>query len=160
MDDDVIAPPHFPLLPDFTQPTFAAFGYTARWVSVFDHWLSEAEACASPLIFHDLAMERGAGEAYLEGEARLLAFYRALLAGGALERRVEEVAAHNSFGAELAGAVVLSLREREMMDLYIPHLCLRVFGGYDRTDLLLFEDEASIPAVQGLADRCGVFLLA
>jgi hypothetical protein len=42
------------------------------------------------------------------------------------------------------------------------YLCshrMRIMGGYDRTDLILFEDESMISGVRGLAGKRGLFLL-
>lgn len=161
---------HFPNVDAFDDTTFAKLRYLPRWLSVFDHWLREEEAAASKIMTYDLATERGASAEYLAGEQKLLAFYGQLFADGAIrlmashcEDAHHAVAHHGVFDPALAEAVVTSLRERkagDLMDCYVPHRSLRVMGGYDRTDLLLFQDAAAVDDVEQLARNCGLFLLA
>ena len=62
---------------------FRDWGDLVLHISVFDHWLTEAEAASNPAMFYRLAVEQGNLQRYLEGEQRWLSFYRELASEGA-----------------------------------------------------------------------------
>ncbi|MEO5927443.1 MAG: hypothetical protein ABIP96_02120 [Patescibacteria group bacterium] len=156
---DPVTDSRFPELKDYSDGEFSRFGYSPKWVSYFDHWLSEDEAASSNVMSHDLASSAGASDEYRMGEEKLEAFYGALFEAGAIRLVEGEPVVHTAFDEALAQVVTSSLREKKLMDCYVSHLSMRVVGGYDRTDLLLFETAISIPLVEQLASNSGLFLL-
>ena len=139
---------------------FREWGDLPFHVSVFDHSLTEDEAAASPLMFYRLAHERGALAEYLAGEARFEAFYAELSRDGAwigLQGRRPRLLPGAS--RRLARTIKDSLRERRLMDLTFQALPVRVYGGYDRTDLMLPAGKAIGEALQAVAIRHGLFVL-
>jgi hypothetical protein len=131
-------------------------GYVPRWVSVFDHWLTEAEAADCALMSYSQAVRHAQEPAYREQEARFMAFYADLLGGS--PATLPDGSAVG--GANVSDVLIRSLREQALMDIYLPARRLRVIGGYDRTDLLLFEHEGGIEAVAALATQYGLFVLS
>jgi hypothetical protein len=160
----------FPMIHEFKQAEFSRLGYTARWVSIFNHWLSEEEAATSKVMCYDLSVRAGASAEYLAGEQKLLSFYTKLFRDGAVQHLVPwcedepiQIIHHARFDARLLKVVVTSLRHGkggDLMDCYVPHRSLRVLGGNDRTDLLLFEDASVISEIEQLAHGCGLSVLA
>lgn len=149
-----------PQLETFDEAEFATHGYAPRWVSVFDRWLKEDEAGSSTVMSYRLAKESGSIASYLEQENRFVRFYAHLLAGEAWR----DASAPNLLRSDLDETALEeivrpSLRERKLMDIYLCDRRLRIMGGYDRTDLLLFEDDAMIARVSSAAREHGLFLL-
>jgi len=155
---------HFPELTDFTDEALRVSGYTRRAISVFDHWLTEEELVKSNLLTYKDAAASGSKHVYLDQERRFLAFYRDLFAGGGIRKtqvRGRDVgyATYIDWDRKLKRSVVLSLRERRRIDAYIPSIKLRILGGFDRTDQLLFESDVAVGLVEGLAISHGLFVI-
>jgi hypothetical protein len=131
-------------------------GYVPRWVSIFDHWLTEAEAADCALMSFSQAVRHAQEPAYRAQEARFMAFYAALFGANPATLPDGSAVAATDFSAVL----IRSLREEALMDIYLPARRLRIMGGYDRTDLLLFESEEGIEAVAALATQHGLFVLS
>ena len=139
---------------------FREWGDLPFHVSIFDHSLTGEEAAASPIMFYRLAHERGAMREYLAGEARFEAFYAELSRDGAwidLQGRRPRWLPGSS--QRLVRTIRDSLRERRLMHLTFPALPVRVYGGYDRTDLMLPASKAIGKALQAMAVRHGLFVL-
>lgn len=150
----------FPELETFEDAEFATHGYTPSWLSVFDHWLTENEAGSSKLMSYSLAKESGSIAIYLEQEERFVRFYSDLLRGQDWrDANAPELLRRGLDESALEQIVRPSLRERERMDIYLCDCCLRIIGGYDRTDLFLFEDDAMIARINVVARGHGLFLL-
>lgn len=143
----------FPPLSRFDDAELARLGYRPLHVSVFDHWLSEAEAAACAYISRQLAEKRGALDAYAAGESRFLSLYHGLVLTGAcdVDGPLSPVAAERIIRA--------SLREEALMDIRFPEFRVRVVGGWDRTDLFLLEPGADLPALTARVTRAGLHLL-
>jgi hypothetical protein len=155
---------HLPELTEFTEHELQANGYTRRTVSVFDHWLTEDEAGECRLFTYKQAAASGRKATYLAQERRFIAFYKDLFADGAVRRTsvgrcIVGIASHRRWDRKLKRAVIRSLREGGHLDAYIQSMKLRVIGGYDRSDALLFEDDLSLARVQALASAHGLFLI-
>ncbi len=131
-------------------------------VSVFDHWLSEEEYIAEPVVRHHDAVKKGLMAGYLEGERRFEAFYAELGREGAyLEARWRQggrrfVPASSGL---LKRIVRHSLREGRGMDLVFVAAPVRVIGCWNRTDLLLPETAAIRNEVAAAAMRHGLHVL-
>jgi hypothetical protein len=154
---------HLPELGDYTDGEMQTHGYTRRAISVFDHVLTEAEADACELFTYNQAIAHGLKRTYLEQESRFIAFYKDLFAEGVIRttlvgRQAIGTVLHLRWDRKLKAAVVRSLRERRLMDAYAPSFKLRVLGGYDRTDQILFEAGAPQDPVEELATAHGLFL--
>jgi len=143
----------FPSLSSFDDADLRALGYRSLRISVFDHWLTEAEAAACPVINHAEALRQGALPAYEAGEARFLAFYDGMALTGV-------VGPEGPLCPATAARVIRdSLREAALMDIRFPELALRVIGGWDRTDLLLLEPLADAAALTTRILRHGLYIL-
>jgi hypothetical protein len=158
--DVIDASSAFPELENFEDAEFATHGYNPSWLSVFDHWLTEDEAGSSNLMSYSLAKKSGSIAIYLEQEERFVRFYADLLKGQDWrDANAPELLRTGLDDGALEQIVRPSLRERERMDIYLCDRCLRIMGGYDRTDLFLFEDDAMIAQTEVLARGHGLFLL-
>jgi len=152
--------PDFPELENFDDEEFARQGYIPRWLSIFEHWLSTEEADACAYLFFEQALKAGLEALYLEQEARFLSFYRDLLTGPISGYSDGTLSFYEGWGDMLAKDIQASLREKCFIDLHCSRRQLRIMGGYDRTDLLLFKNIGQIPLVQDLSTRHGLFLLS
>jgi len=155
---------HFPELNAFTDEAMRENGYTCRHVSVFDHFLTKDEASECGLFSYELAVANGLERIYLDQERRFLAFYKNLFAGGVIRRtqqgsRYIGIASHERWDRRLKRDVARSLRERGHMDVYVPAMRLRIMGGWDRTDALLFRDGSPQDKVEQLAADLGLFII-
>lgn len=133
--------------------------YVVKNVSVFDHWLDESEAAESGIMSYKLSVDSGQIEAYLAGEKRLLDFYKELAREGVIVDRPGPRRSLQSHDPEFEGVVRASLREDRFMDAYFLRCKVRIIGHYDRTDLALFEGEASVDDFIRLATNHGLHLL-
>lgn len=152
----------FPILEELSTEEFAKYGYVPRCVSIFDHWLTREEVENCGYMSFKEAMKSGLKELYLEQETRFLGFYRNLLSSGGVYRtdwRANLLAFHSAWDDGLAAIIRANLREERLFELYSDRFSLRIIGGYDRTDLLLFKSLGQIPAVMNLSTRHGLFLL-
>lgn len=143
----------FPSLTSFDDADLRALGYRILRISVFDHWLTEAEAAACPVISHGEALRRNALPAYEAGEAHFLGLYDGMALTGVAD-------AEGPLCPATAARVIRdSLREVALMDIRFPELSLRVIGGWDRTDLLLLEPMADAGALTTRILRHGLYIL-
>ncbi|NQE63200.1 hypothetical protein E1H18_3456 [Caulobacter sp. RHG1] len=112
-------------------------------------------------MFYDLAKESGSIASYLEQEERFVRFYADLLTGEDwLDASSPELLRSGLDERALEQVVRPSIREQKLMDIYVCDRRLRIIGGYDRTDLLLFQDDAMIANANDIARKRGLFLLA
>ncbi len=143
-------------------------------ISVFDHWLTEAEAASgTPLFFYQQAVDTGRLEEFLAEEQRALGLYRRLAASGAAQVRAPGVLTKplRADSRQLKEIVVASHRDWvawrshrgptgvRFMDLYFFEYDVRVLGSWDRTDQLFAGPRADVQAVEALVRAAGLFVL-
>ncbi|MCE3288791.1 MAG: hypothetical protein K0R83_803 [Caulobacter sp.] len=152
-----------PTFPDFFEDAYnraIAAGYKVRQLSRHDHWLSEEEFLAVPFLFYREARKNGQLPAFLELEARFLAFFDQLAEGGV--RRVigpEEDRPMNLRSARGRRFLQRGLREIGQLDLYFPRHKARFIAGFDMEFLVFLKDPAAVSFLDDAAARAGIFLL-
>ncbi|OBZ96469.1 hypothetical protein ADU59_07060 [Pararhizobium polonicum] len=134
-------------------------GIAYAYISVFDHWLSEEEAGASPLMTYSLALQKGRLDDYLAGERKFLELYRMLGRHGTICNRPRPVRKFETVDVRLEKVMVDSLREKRLMDIYFSDFGVRVLGGYDRTDLLIAETLQKLELLLSQVNQFGLFVL-
>lgn len=143
----------FPPLPGYSDAQLVALGYRVRRVSVFDRWLSEAEAAACETMSFGIARRADALAQYVEGERRFLDFYHGMALTGVAD-------CHGALSPVAAERIIReSLREAALMDIRFPELSIRAVGGWNRTDLLLLEPGADADALDARVRRHGLHIL-
>ena len=143
----------------FDDESLRRKGYDKIVVSLFDHWLSDVEYAACRRLSFDMAVQAGLRDHYEREEQRFLTFYGAAFAAGVYCAGDGPLTWRPSWNADLIGVVRDSLRERRLMDVYVPALRIRVMGGYDRTDLLLLDRYARRDDILQLIRSSGLFAL-
>ena len=149
----------FRSLTAFDDDSLRLAGYAKVALSLFDHWLTEAEFVDCQKLSFDMAVQSGPRAEYMKEEARFLDFYRTAFAAGVYCAIGPAMTWFPTWTDDLRGVVVASLREWRPMDVYCPSLRLRVMGGYDRTDLLLLESLAPRDDILRLIQDSGLFAL-
>lgn len=147
--------------PEFgTVNDLKPLGYVWTFVSVFDHWLSEADAETCPIMNYSSARSGNELTAYMAGEEQFRRFYAALAQQGCTCNhpgpRRSLVCPSQAFD----DVIIASLREQRLMDVYFPGPKVRVVGGYDRTDIIIASTQAEIDALRPLKDSTGLHFLA
>ena len=143
---------YFPELDDKSN-AFAAH------ISLFDHWLSEAESSSIRVMCYDTARERQALADYCDGEQRFLRLYDTLARGGLVRYRPGPQRAMDGDEPELHDIFRASLREQSFMDVFFKASATRVLGRWDRTDYVIFSDNTDIASFQALVEGHGLHLL-
>ncbi len=149
---------HFPEL-DFEEKDISEMGLAYASISVFDHWLSEEEAGASPLMSYSIALRAGKLDDYLVGEHKLLELYRMLGRHGAICNYPRPFRKFDIVDVELEKVLMSSLREQRLMDVYFADFGVRVMGGYDRTDLIIAESPKQLELLCSQVSKFGLFVL-
>lgn len=149
----------FPQLDAFDDSEFHVFGYHPLRISVFDHWLSEEEAASCCHISYAVALKNNCLDDYLQGEHKFLDFYEALATSGVFAVINDGIREFNLACEEFKRLVTNSLRESQMMDVYVKSINARAIGGFDRTDLLLLEEKSRLDVIRVLVSDCGLFIL-
>jgi hypothetical protein len=149
----------FRSLAAFDDNSLDQAGYAKVALSLFDHWLTEAEFADCRRLSFDMAVQSGLRAEYMKEEERFLDFYRTAFAAGVYCAAGPAMTWFPAWNDDLRGVVVASLREWRLMDVYCPSLRLRAMGGYDRTDLLLLERFAPRDNILRLIEDSGLFAL-
>lgn len=149
---------YFPSIEHITGGS-TSITYISVNISVFDHWLTEAEADLSRIMCYSQAYDAGKLDEYCEGEQRMMSFYRRLSEDGALCNRPRPCRSITADDPDLLGILRASLREERFMDMYFISGRVRVMGGYDRTDTAFLESENDLERLKGYAREAGVFVL-
>ncbi len=149
----------FRTLAAFDDDSLSLAGYARVALSLFDHWLTEAEFVDCRRLSFDMAVESGMRAEYLKEEALFLDFYRKAFASGVYCATGPSMTWFPGWTDDLQAVVVASVREWRLMDVYCPSMRLRVMGGYDRTDLLLLERFAPRDEILGMIQDSGLFAL-
>lgn len=104
-------------------------------ISIFPHWLNEAEADDCKILSYSIAQSSGKLAEYLDGEQRLMHFYISL--SDHVWCYIDEswrffLTNSSDFKTILKN----SLRENNIkfFDLYFSNYVIRLQGGFDRTD--------------------------
>lgn len=110
-------------------------------ISIFDHWLSEVEADQSNIICYDISLKNNSLDDYLNGEEKFLNFYYQLFDEYAFKdnKKIDF--------DEYKATVIKSLREQQLMDIYVQNGRIRLQGGFDRTDQLCLANRSLIPDI-------------
>lgn len=110
-------------------------------ISIFDHWLSEVEADQSNIICYDISLKNNSLDEYLNGEEKFLNFYYQLFDEYSFKdnKKIDF--------DEYKATVIQSLREQQLMDIYVQNRKIRLQGGFDRTDQLFLANRSLIPDI-------------
>jgi hypothetical protein len=149
---------YFPEI-DFGSADLALTAYVYARVSIFDHWLTEQEADVNKILCYSLAVKEGATAEYFDGEMKFLKLYRSLSSSYVICKHPGPLRRLDLGDPELEHVIVNSLRENRFMDVYFIAERIRVVGCYDRTDLVLFENEGDLDAFHVKVKEAGLFLL-
>jgi hypothetical protein len=110
-------------------------------ISIFDHWLSEVEADQSNIICYDISLKNNSLDEYLNGEEKFLNFYYQLFDEYSFKdnKKIDF--------DEYKTTIIQSLREQQLMDIYVKNRKIRLQGGFDRTDQLFLANRSLIPDI-------------
>ncbi|PTV43667.1 hypothetical protein DBL02_18965 [Acinetobacter oleivorans] len=110
-------------------------------ISIFDHWLSEVEADQSNIICYDISLKNNSLDEYLNGEEKFLNFYSQLFDEYSFKdnKKIDFY--------EYKATIIQSLREQQLMDIYVQNGIIRLRGGFDRTDQLFLANVSLIPDI-------------
>lgn len=134
-------------------------GCSYGYISVFDHWLSEEEAEKCDFMSFFIANRRGAIKEYTDGEMKFMEFYRSLADEGGLLNRPRPQSKFESFDEQIREKVLDSLRETKFIDAYFMKFNVRIIGGFDRTDLVIFDSNSDVGGFLGDVNRFKLFFL-
>jgi hypothetical protein len=134
-------------------------GHIYANISLFNHWLSEKEFPETQVLSYAIAVEAGVLDEYVDGENKFLAFYTALAKDGIIINWPRPLRMIEANELELENIFIESLREHKFMDVYFISARVRVIGGWDRTDLVLFESPTDMTNFKLEVERAGLFLL-
>lgn len=134
-------------------------GFSYGYISVFDHWLSEEEAEKCDFMNFLIASRRGAIKEYIVGETKFMEFYMSLADQGGLLNRPRPQSKFELFDEEIKKKILDSLREVRFIDVYFVKFNVRIIGGYDRTDLVIFDQKSDVGNFLGEVDRFKLFFL-
>ncbi len=114
---------------------------TVIYISIFDHWLSEVEADQSNIICYDISLKNNSLDEYLNGEEKFLNFYSQLFDEYSFKdnKKIDFY--------EYKATIIQSLREQQLMDIYVQNGIIRLRGGFDRTDQLFLANVSLIPDI-------------
>lgn len=146
---------NFDEIDDYSDEYLKGMGYCPIRVSVFDRWLTVAEASESDIINFNTAVSMGAINKYLIGERAFLGLYSKITSNYSNFLNCSGVQIEKS-----SKIFVDSLREKELMDIYVPSYDLRILGGYDRTDTFLFKVNQINNDLCGMILNSGLFILS
>ena len=110
-------------------------------ISIFDHWLSEVEADQSNIICYDISLKNNSLDEYLSGEEKFLNFYYQLFDEYSFKdnKKIDF--------DEYKTTIIQSLREQQLMDIYVQNRKIRLQGVFDRTDQLFLANRSLIPDI-------------
>jgi len=131
--------PHQDHFPDIGDQEIASLGVPFAFVSVFDHWLTEAECTATSLFTYESALKANQLQDYLAGERKFLALYNHLGNAGTIVNFSGVLRPVVSASSEFQRILRRSLREARFMDVYLEGYGVRILGNYDRTDVIIAE---------------------
>ncbi|UGQ48732.1 hypothetical protein [Massilia endophytica] len=149
---------HFPDI-DLGEDDLDALGISYFHVSTFDHWLSEPEADDCQYLNYSITLDAGALEQYFVGEQRFLDFYSTLAVDGVICNRSGPLRVFETATSELREIFVNSLREKRLMDVYFCGAGVRIFGRYDRTDLVIADGPQQLEALRTKVANFGLSVL-
>jgi hypothetical protein len=151
--------PHKSHFPDIGDQEIASLGLPFAFVSVFDHWLTEAEGEATNLFTYRDAFKANQLHDYLAGEQKFLAFYNHLGNAGIIVNCPGVLRAIRSSSSEFQRILRRSLREAQFMDLYIENYGVRILGNWDRTDVTIADTHEQLDALEAEVAKFGLYLL-
>lgn len=144
---------------DLQRESLNKLGCSYGYISVFDHWLSEEEAEKCGYMSFLIASRRGAIKEYTDGETKFMEFYMSLADEGGLLNRPGPQSKFESSDEEIKKKILDSLREVRFIDVYFMRFNVRIVGGYDRTDLVIFERNSDVRGFLGEVERFKLFFL-
>ncbi|MBB3238112.1 hypothetical protein [Phyllobacterium endophyticum] len=162
MRDEALSP-YAGLFPEFERDEgingLIAQGIPSFIVSVFDHWMGGDEAADSEIMFYALARSSGKLDEYNVGEKRFLKLYQTLSSGGVICNYPSPMRKFDSYNQVLEKVIKNSLREKHRFDMYFIAYEVRVFGGFDRTDIFLPKDQGKIQNIYHAVEEAGLHVL-
>ena len=114
---------------------------TVICISIFDHWLSEVEAEQCNTMCYNISLKNNSLNKYLKGEEKFLNFYLQLFDENCFNDNKKI-----NFD-EYKSAIINSLREQRLMDIYVKNGKVRLQGGFDRTDQIFVANASLIPDI-------------
>lgn len=114
---------------------------TVICISIFDHWLSEVEAEQCNTMCYNISLKNNSLNKYLKGEEKFLNFYLQLFDENCFNdnKKIDF--------DEYKTAIINSLREQRLMDIYVKNGKVRLQGGFDRTDQIFVANASLIPDI-------------
>lgn len=155
---------NFPELNDYGDEYLLSLGYSNIRISVFDHILTIDEARNCKTMFYNGALVNNKYDEYLLGEISFVKFYKnfaKLNIYCAFKNRKTSPIRYKKILDLVSYYEIIteSLRERNLMDIYVDELNLRILGGFDRTDTLLFKDQNQKDKIIKLVLEAGLYVI-
>jgi hypothetical protein len=128
-------------------------------ISLFDHWLTQAESRAVRVMGYQQARAHNALADYCDGEQRFLRLYETLARAGLVCHQSGEPRQMEGDEPVLCEIFRASLREQALMDVYFKASATRILGRWDRTDYVIFTEHSDIASFQAIVEGHGLHLL-
>lgn len=134
-------------------------GALCAHISLFDHWLTEAESDAVRVMCYQAARAHDALADYCDGEQRFLRLYETLAGAGLVCHEAGTQRQMEGDEPELSDMFRASLREQAFMNVYFKSSATRILGRWDRTDYVIFTEHSDIASFQAIVEGHGLYLL-
>lgn len=133
-------------------------------VSIFDHWLTEAEANDCKVMNYLTAIEANSLDEYLVGERRFINLYLSLGDKCICYLDNERKTILLTSSAEFNSYLIEGLRESQfhLHKIIYPDTGITIEGGYDRTDIFILDEHIDSCDVSTLYEAIrinGLFIL-
>jgi hypothetical protein len=151
--------PHQDHFPDIGHQEIASLGVPFAFVSLFDHWLTEAECTATSLFTYESALKANQLQDYLAGERKFLALYNHLGNAGTIVNCPGVLRSINSASSEFQRILRRSLREALFMDIYLEGYGVRIIGNFDRTDVIIADTREQLNVLEAEIAKFGLYML-
>ncbi|NEI11063.1 hypothetical protein GR220_03520 [Rhizobium leguminosarum] len=155
----IVTIPHQAHFPDIGDQEIASLGVPFAFVSVFDHWLTEAECMATNLFTYRNAFKANQLQDYLAGERKFLALYNHLGNAGTIVNCPGVLRSINSASSEFQRILRRSLREALFMDIYLEGYGVRILGNFDRTDVIIADTREQLDVLEAEIAKFGLHML-
>ncbi|MBY5363524.1 hypothetical protein HFO97_26950 [Rhizobium leguminosarum] len=155
----IVTIPHQSHFPDIGDQEIASLGVPFAFVSVFDHWLTEAECMATNLFTYRNAFKANQLQDYLAGERKFLALYNHLGNAGTIVNCPGVLRSINSDSSEFQRILRSSLREALLMDIYLEGYGVRILGNFDRTDVIIADTREQLDVLEAEIAKFGLHML-
>jgi hypothetical protein len=142
------------------------------YASIFDHWLSEEEAEQLIKPFHVYVNDINENnynvqeiidisQSYYKNEFKVTTWYIIIYKNYKILHYNKNKNIFTTYKSlkEFIYAVQKSIREEDLLDVYIPELECAIIGNYDFTLPIYYGDIDKISSILGLANTCGLYIL-